>query len=80
MKVIIDIYLALDDINKCVKVFSQDITKDVNKSMNFDQPAYSVTAFEGLCNKIAEDFHTEWEIANDLGGRTYAKVKIMMEY
>ncbi len=79
MKVIIDIYLALDAINKSAKIFTQDITEDVNKSMNFDRPAYSVTLFEVLCNKIAEDFHTEWEIANDLGGRTYVKVRIKTE-
>lgn len=78
MKVIVDIYLVLEALNKSVKVFSQDITDEVNRSMCSDRPIYSVVDFDSLCKKLAEDFHYQWEIVNDLGGRTYARTRIRM--
>lgn len=79
MKVIIDIYLALDAINKSAKIFTQDITSEVNKGMCSARPVYSVGDFNRLCNKIAEDFRVKWEDANDLGGRTFARTRIRMD-
>lgn len=79
MKIIIDVYLILEALNKSVKVFSQDITGEVNKGICSDRPVYSVGDFNRLCNKMAEEFRVKWEDANDLGGRAYARTRIRMD-
>ena len=79
MNIITDIYLALDAINKSVKVFSQDITEACDKRIAGTRPVYSAGGFKQVCYEVAEEFRIKWEDANDLGGRTYARTRIRMD-
>ena len=77
MKVITDIYLILER-NLTVKIFSQDITEDVNKYIAETRPGFSVEGFKGVCYEVAEEFRTHWEDKHDLSGRTFARTRIIM--
>lgn len=76
MKVITNIYLVLDN---SVKVFSQDITEDLDKRLAEIRPVLSAGGFKEVCYDVANEFRAKWEDANDLGGRTFARTRIRMD-
>ena len=78
MKVITDIYLILE-IHLTVKIFSQDITEDVNKYIAETRPGFSTGGFKGVCYEVAEEFRVKWEDEHDLNGRTFARIRIRMD-
>ena len=79
MNIVTDIYLILEALNKSVKVFSQDITEAFNKHLAETRPVYSANGIKEVCYEVAEEFRAKWEIANDLGGRTYARTRIRLD-
>ena len=79
MKVITNIYLVLENFDKSVKVFSQDITEDFDKRIAETRPVYSANGIKQVCYEVAEEFRVKWEDANDLGGRTYARTRIRLD-
>ena len=79
MNITTDIYLILEASNKSVKVFSQDITKDLDKRLAETRPVYSANGIKEVCYRVAEEFRIKWEDENDLGGRTYARTRIRLD-
>lgn len=77
MNIIIDIHLILE-MKLTVKVFSRDITDDVNKRIARTRPVHSVEEFKQICYELAEEFRRHWENTHDLGGRTFARTRIRM--
>ena len=78
MKVITNIYLVLENFDNSVKVFSQDITEDLDKRLAETRPVYSADGFKQVCYEVAEEFRVKWEDKHDLSGRTFARTKIRM--
>ena len=79
MKVITNIYLVLEDFDRSVKVFSQDITEDLDKRLAETRSVLSANEFKEVCNRVAEEFRVKWEDEHDLSGRTFARTRIRME-
>lgn len=77
MDIIIDIHLILEA-NLTVKVFSQDITDDVDKRIAKTRSVHSAREFKEVCYELAEEFRRHWEDTHDLGGRTFARPRIRM--
>ena len=78
MKVITNIYLVLENFDNSVKVFSQDITEDLDERLTETRPVYSADGFKQVCYEVAEEFRVKWEDKHDLSGRTFARTKIRM--
>jgi len=78
MKVITNIYLILEDLDNSVKVFSQDITGDLDMRLAGTRPVYSTNEFKEICYRVAEEFRAKWEDEHDLSGRTFARTRIRM--
>ena len=79
MNIVTDIYLVLGAINKSVKVFSQDITEDLDKRLAETQQVFSACEFKQVCYEVAEEFRVKWEDKHDLNGRTFARTRIRMD-
>jgi hypothetical protein len=79
MKVITNIYLVLENFDNSVKVFSQDITEDLDKRLTETRPVYSADGFKQVCYEVAEEFRVKWEDEHDLSGRTFARTRIRMD-
>lgn len=79
MKVITNIYLVLEDCDSSVKIFSQDITEDLDKRLAETRLVSSAGEFKQVCYEVAEEFRIKWEDKNDLGGRTYARTRIRLD-
>ena len=79
MNIVTDIYLVHGAINKSVKIFSQDITEDVDKRLAETRPVYSADGFNEVCYDVANEFRVKWEDEHDLSGRTFARTRIRME-
>ena len=78
MNITTDIYLILER-NLTVKVFSQDITEDLDKRLAETRPVYSANEFKQVCYEVANEFRVKWEDEHDLNGRTFARTRIRME-
>ena len=78
MKVITNIYLVLENFDNSVKVFSQDITEDLDKRLAETRPVYSADEFKQICYEVTKEFRVKWEDKHDLSGRTFARTKIRM--
>ncbi len=78
MNIIIDIHLILE-MKLTVKIFSQDITDDVDKRIARTRPVHSASEFKEVCYELTEEFHRHWEDTHDLGGRTFARTRIRMD-
>ena len=79
MKVITNIYLILEDLDNSVKVFSQDITKDLDRRLAEIRPVLSASGFKEVCHDVANKFRVKWEDEHDLSGRTFARTRIRMD-
>ena len=77
MNIIIDIHLILET-KLTVKVFSRDITDDVDNRIAMTRPVNSADEFKRVCYELAEEFRMRWEDKHDLGGRTFARTRITM--
>ena len=77
MNIITDIHLILE-MKLTVKVFSRDITDDVDKRIATTRPVHSAEGFKWVCYELAEEFRRHWEDTHDLGGRTFARTRIIM--
>ena len=78
MNIVIDIYLILEA-RLTVKIFSQDITEDIDKRLAETRPVYSADGFNEVCYDVANEFRVKWEDEHDLSGRTFARTRIRME-
>lgn len=77
MNIIIDIHMILE-MKMTVKIFSQDITDDVDKRIAMTPLGHSVEEFKQICYELAEEFRRHWEDTHDLGGRTFARTRITL--
>jgi len=77
MNIIIDIHLILET-KLTVKVFSRDITDDVDNRIAMTRPVNSADELKRVCYELAEEFRMRWEDKHDLGGRTFARTRITM--
>ena len=79
MNIVTNIYLVLEDFDRSVKVFSQDITEDLDKRLAETRSVLSANEFKEVCYRVAEEFRVKWEDKHDLSGRTFARTRIRME-
>jgi len=77
MNIIIDIHLILE-MKLTVKVFSRDITDEVNKRIAMTRPVNSTNGFKKVCHELAEEFCMRLEDKHDLSGRIFARTRIIM--
>lgn len=77
MNIITEIHLILE-MKLTVKIFSQDITDDVDKRIAKVGFVHSVQEFKSACYEVAEEFRINWEDRHGLSGRAFARTRIIM--
>jgi len=77
MNIITDIHLILET-KLTAKVFSRDITDDVDNRIAMTRPVNSADEFKEVCYELAEEFRMRWEDKHNLSGRTFARTRIIM--